>query len=74
MQREKNLINTTNSVFQDRGRPQGNINKKGHRVLLKSRPNIFELFKILKSSVDALDRLYRPDRGGFLGTVSNNSF
>ena len=35
---------------------------------------IFELFKILKSGLDALDRLYRPDRGGFLGTVSNNSF
>ena len=34
----------------------------------------FELFKIVKVSLDALDRLYRPDRGGFLGTVSNNSF
>ena len=36
--------------------------------------NIFELFKILKSGLDALDRLYRPDRGGVPGTVSNNSF
>ena len=35
---------------------------------------IFELFKIFKSSFDALDRLHRPDRGGFLGTVLDNSF
>ena len=34
----------------------------------------FELFKFLNSGLDALDRLYRPDRGGFLGTVSNFSF
>ena len=34
--------------------------------------NKIELLQILKSSLDALDRLYRPDRGEFLGTVSNN--
>ena len=32
-----------------------------------------EVFKTLKLGLDALDRLYRPDRGGFLGMVSNNS-
>ena len=61
-------------MFQNQGRPQGNINKKGHRYLSKSRPIFFELLKMLKSSFDALDRLYRPDQGGFLGTVLNNSF
>ena len=35
---------------------------------------IFELFEIFKSSFDALDRLHRPDRGGFLGAVLDNSF
>ena len=30
--------------------------------------------KILNSSLDALDRLYRPECGGFLATVSNDSF
>ena len=33
-----------------------------------------ELFKILKSSLDALDRLYRPDRPRAVGAVLNNSF
>ena len=45
---------------------KNNASRSGH--------NFFELLKILKSGLDALDRLYRPDRGGFLGTVSNNSF
>ena len=46
------------------------------KEVTESRPGHkkIELFKILKSSLDALDRLYRPDRGGFLGTVLNNSF
>ena len=35
---------------------------------------LFELLKTLKLSFDALDRLYRPECDGFLGTVSNNSF
>ena len=38
-----------------------------------SRHKIFELFKTA-IDVDALDRLYRLDQGGFLGTVLNNSF
>ena len=33
-----------------------------------------ELFKMLELSLDVLDRLYRPDRGCFFGTVSNNLF
>ena len=54
-------------MFQNRGRPQGNIHKKGYRVFPKSSPIVFfELFEILKSSLDALDGLFRPDRGGFL--------
>ena len=39
-----------------------------------SRHKIFEIFKTLKLSFDALERLCRPERGEFLGTVSNNSF
>ena len=39
-----------------------------------SRRNSFELFNFLKSSLDALDRLYRPDRPRVVGAVSNNSF
>ena len=34
----------------------------------------FELFKILKSSFDALDRLYRPDRPRVVEAVLDNSF
>ena len=45
---------------------KNNASGSGHKV--------FELFKILKSGLDALDRLYRPDRSGILGTVSSNSF
>ena len=33
-----------------------------------------ELFKILKSSLDALHRLYRIDRPRVVEAVSNNSF
>ena len=35
---------------------------------------LFELLKTLKLRFDALDRLYRPECGGFVGTGSNNSF
>ena len=49
-------------------------NWKGHRDFPKSKPNIFELFKIWKLSFDTSHRLYRADQVGFLGTVSNNSF
>ena len=35
---------------------------------------VSELLKTLKLSFDALDRLYRPEYGGLVGTVSNNSF
>ena len=38
-----------NGIFQDRGRPQGNINKKGSRGLPKSIPKMFKLLKIFKS-------------------------
>ena len=38
------------------------------------RPIFSNFFKVLKLSFDALDRLYRPECGGFLGAVSNNSF
>ena len=34
----------------------------------------FELFQILKSSFDALDRLYRPDRPRVVEAVLDNSF
>ena len=34
----------------------------------------FELFKTLKLSFESLDRLYRPECRGFVGTVSNKSF
>ena len=34
---------------------------------------LFELLKTLKLSFDALDRLYSPECGGFVGTVLNNS-
>ena len=33
-----------------------------------------ELFKILKSSLDALHTLYRPDRPRVVEAVLNNSF
>ena len=78
-------------IFQNRGRPQGNINKDGSRDFLRSRPparqhnkdnrdfpksipNIFELLKILESSLDALDRLYRADGPRVVEAVVNNSF
>ena len=35
---------------------------------------VVELFKLIESSLDALDRLYSPERGWFLGTVSNKLF
>ena len=56
-------------IFQDRGRPQGNINKKGNRYFPKSRPNNFELLKMLESSFYALDRLGRAVQVGVLGTL-----
>ena len=34
----------------------------------------FELVKFKKSSFDAFDRLYRPDRPRVVGAVLNNSF
>ena len=34
----------------------------------------FELFKILKSKFDALDRLYRPERPRVVEAVLDNSF
>ena len=45
-------------------------NERGYRVRART---LKKKIESLKSSLDALDRLYRPDRGGFLGTVSNNS-
>ena len=51
-----------NVIFQDRDRPQGNIDKQGYRVP-KSNPIVFflEFSEVLKSSLDALDGLYRPE-------------
>ena len=44
-------------------------------MLFQSRDRkFFELFKILKSSFDALDRLYRPDRPRVVEAVLDNSF
>ena len=65
-----NINNKGDLVFaKTRGRPQGNINKKDSRDFLKSRPKMCELFKMLKPSLDTLDRLYRAVQVGFLGTV-----
>ena len=58
-------IQKKHMIFQDWGRPQGNINKKGHRDFPKSSLKIFGLLKIHKSNFDALDRLYGAFQVGF---------
>ena len=61
-------------IFQDRGRPQGTSTKRDIVFFQNRDRKFFELFKILKSSFDALDRLYRPDRPRVVEAVLDNSF
>ena len=59
---------------ENRGKPKKIGENQGKSRKAETDFLFFEQKKNLKSSFDALDRLYRPEYGGFLGTVLHNSF